>query len=69
MNILEVIQELNKFPNKRFKRYNDDEFIIFRGNYGDIMYELKSDSKGKPTSFVRPLPIFNYINEIWIEVT
>ena len=69
MNILEVIQELNKFPNKRFKRYNDDEFIIFRGSYGDIMYELKSDSKGKSTEFTRVLPVFNYINEIWIEVT
>ena len=69
MNILEVIQELNKFPNKRFKRYNDDEFIVFRGSYGDIMYELKSDSKGKETRFIRVLPVFNYINEIWIEVT
>lgn len=68
MNILEVIQELNKFPNKRFKRYNDDEFIIFRGSYGDIMYELKSDSKGKETRFCKILPIFNYLNEIWIEV-
>lgn len=68
MNILEVIQELNKFPNKRFKRYNDDEFIIFRGSYGDIMYELKSDSKGKETRFCKTLPIFNYLNEIWIEV-
>lgn len=68
MNILEVIQELNKFPNKRFKRYNDDEFIIFRGSYGDIMYKLKSDSKGKETRFCKILPIFNYLNEIWIEV-
>ena len=68
MNILEVIQELNKFPNKRFKRYNDDEFIIFRGSYGDIMYEVKADSKGKETRFCKILPIFNYLNEIWIEV-
>ena len=56
----EVIAELYKDKSKIFKRVNDENFIIYRGNYGDIMMKIKD-------IIIKPLPIFNYYQDLWIE--
>ena len=57
--IYQVIAYLNKIENKdkKFRRVGDKDFIIFRGNIGDLMYQLNE--------FVKPLPIFLYIHDRW----
>ena len=57
----EVIAELYKDKSKIFKRVNDENFIIYRGNYGDIMMKIKD-------IIIKPLPIFNYYQDLWIEI-
>jgi hypothetical protein len=54
-----MIAYLNRIENKdrRFRRVNDIQFIVFRGNMGDLMYELDK--------FIKPLPIFNYMVDEW----
>lgn len=56
----EVIAILHKDKTKSFKRVNDENFIIYRGNYGDIMMKIKD-------IVIRPLPIFNYYQDLWLE--
>ena len=58
--LYQVIAYLNKFENKdrKFKRVNDEKFIIFRGDIGDVMFKLND--------IVRPLPIFNYLVDKWV---
>ena len=60
--IYQAIAFLNKFENadREFKRVNDEKFKLFKGSYGDLMYELDG--------LVRPLPIFNYLQDKWILV-
>jgi hypothetical protein len=57
--IYQVISYLNKLENKnrKFKRVGDEKFIIFRGNIGDLMYQLNE--------FIKPLPIFLYMQDEW----
>jgi hypothetical protein len=55
----QVISFLNKLENKdrEFKRVNDAKFKLFKGSYGDLMYELNDT--------IRPLPIFLYMQDEW----
>jgi hypothetical protein len=55
----QVISFLNKLENsdKKFKRINDEKFKLFKGSYGDLMYELND--------ILRPLPIFLYMHDEW----
>jgi hypothetical protein len=55
----QVISYLNKLDNKdkKFKRVSDEKFKLFKGSYGDLMYELND--------IVRPLPIFLYMQDEW----
>ena len=55
----QMIAYLNRIENKdrKFRRVNDIQFIVFRGNMGDLMYELDK--------FIKPLPIFNYMVDEW----
>lgn len=57
--IYQVIEYLNNIENrnKSFSRVGDHKFKIFKGSYGDLMMELGD--------IVRPLPIFNYIQDRW----
>lgn len=59
LTIYQVISYLNKLENrdKRFKRVGDEKFKLFKGSYGDLMYELND--------IVRPLPIFLYMQDEW----
>jgi hypothetical protein len=40
--IYEMISFLNQIKNKdrKFKRKNDDDFIVFRGSYNDLMIQV-----------------------------
>ena len=58
LNLLEVIEILNSNNNLIFKRINDENFKIFKGSYGDLMLKLGD--------IIRPLPVFNYMQELWI---
>jgi hypothetical protein len=58
--IYQMISFLNKIENKdrKFKRKNDDKFIVFRGNYNDLMIQVGD--------IIRIFPIFNYTIDKWI---
>lgn len=58
LNLLEVIEILNGNSNLIFKRINDENFKIFKGSYGDLMLKLGD--------IIRPLPLFNYMQDLWI---
>ena len=58
LNLLEVIEILNRNNDLIFKRINDEKFKIFKGNYGDLMLKLGD--------IIRPLPLFNYMQDLWI---
>ena len=57
--LYQVIAFLNRYENRnrKFKRLNDEKFIIFKGSYGDCMYEINN--------IIRVLPIFLYIQDKW----
>lgn len=61
-SILEVIEHLNKIENKdkQFFRVNDESLKIKRGHYGDLIMKL-------PNGILKPLPIFNYMQDLWKE--
>ncbi|EGT3606790.1 hypothetical protein ACSW9O_15395 (plasmid) [Clostridium perfringens] len=61
-NILEVIAELIIEPKAKFKRVNDEDFEIFRGDRGALMYRIK-DSK-----FASQLQLFNYIQDLFTKI-
>lgn len=58
--LYQVIAFLNQYENRnrKFKRVNDEKFIIFKGDIGDVMFKLND--------IVRPLPIFNYLVDKWL---
>ena len=58
--IYQMISFLNKIENKNreFKRVGDDEFIVFRGSYNDLLIQVKE--------VIRVFPIFNYTQDRWI---
>ena len=58
LNLLEVIEILNRNNDLIFKRINDEKFKIFKGNYGDLMLKLGD--------IIRPLPLFNYRQDLGI---
>lgn len=57
----EALAHLEMNPKDIFKRVNDEDFIIFRGHFGEIMYKIKG------SSFARPLPYFNYTQDFFIK--
>ena len=59
-NLYESIEIMNKNPSVKFKRFGDEDFIIEKGNYGDIMMRLDD--------IVRPLPIFLYLHDFWLKI-
>jgi hypothetical protein len=60
MTTIEAIDFLSKLENKNkiFKRVNDNNFIIFKGVYGDCMMQVSEN--------IRVFPLFNYIQDRWI---
>ena len=60
LTLYQVIAILNQLEtkDKKFYRVGDKDFKIFKGSYGDIMMTING--------LIRPLPIFNYIQDKWI---
>ena len=60
LTLYQVIAKLNQLEtkDKKFYRVGDKDFKILRGSYGDIMMTING--------LIRPLPIFNYIQDKWI---
>ena len=60
LTLYQVIAILNQLEtkDKQFYRVGDKDFKIFKGSYGDIMMTING--------LIRPLPIFNYIQDKWI---
>lgn len=59
-NLYEAIEIMSKNTNVKFKRFGDEDFIIERGSYGDVMMRLGN--------IVRPLPIFLYLHDFWLKM-
>ncbi|MGL6184822.1 MAG: hypothetical protein ACRC1T_05525 [Clostridium chrysemydis] len=57
----EALAHMETYPNDRFKRVNDEDFILFRGHFGGIMYKIKG------SKFARELPYFNYTQDLFIK--
>ena len=59
--LLEAIEILNREPQAQFKRFNDEKFIIFRSEEGNLMARVGD--------IIITMPIFNYINiDFWIKL-
>lgn len=58
--LYEAIEIMSKNTNVKFKRFGDEDFIIERGSYGDVMMRLGN--------IVRPLPIFLYLHDFWLKM-
>lgn len=60
LTIYQVLAILNTVQgkDKKFKRVNDENFKIFRNEYGELMYEIDGSK--------RNLQIFNYMQDRWI---
>lgn len=59
--LLEVISELITNPKTEFKRVNDEDFILFRGDRGALMYKIKG------SKFASQLQFFNYNQDLFIK--
>lgn len=60
-NLLEVIAELILNPKSEFKRVNDEDFMVFRGDRGGLMYKIKG------SKFASQLQFFNYTHDLFIK--
>ena len=62
LTLYQVIAILNKLETKDkvFYRVGDKDFKILRGSYGDIMMTING--------LIRPLPIFNYMQDKWVMI-
>ena len=60
LTLYQVIAILNQLEtkDKKFYRVGDKDFKIFKASYGDIMMTING--------LIRPLPIFNYMQDKWI---
>ena len=64
LTLYQVIAILNQLEtkDKQFYRVGDKDFKIFKGSYCDLMYKIDNS----PNNSIRPLPIFNYMQDKWI---
>ena len=63
-NIIQVIGMLKTHPKLEFQRVNDLKFVIYKGNFGDLMFRIESKSEEFKRQGV--LKIFNYLQDLWI---
>ena len=66
LTLYQVIAILNKLEtkDKQFYRVGDKNFKIFKGSYGDLIYKIENSTN----SPIRPLPIFNYLQDKWVMI-
>lgn len=58
-NTYEMLEELSKDRNKKFKRYNDEVFIISANVQGALFMSVGHYQNV-------PFNILNYLNELWV---
>ena len=66
LTLYQVIAILNKLETKDkvFSRVGDNKFKIFKGSYGNLLYKIENSTN----SSIRPLPIFNYMQDKWVMI-
>ena len=66
LTLYQVIAILNKLEtkDKKFYRVGDKDFKIFKSSYGNLIYKIDNSTN----SPIRPLPIFNYLQDKWVMV-
>ena len=66
LTLYQVIAILNKLEtkDKKFYRVGDNKFKIFKGSYGNLMYKIENSTNDS----IRPLPIFNYMQDKWVMI-
>ena len=66
LTLYQVIAVLSQIENKDkvFSRVGDKDFKIFKGSWGDLMYKIENSTNDS----IRPLPIFNYMQDKWVMI-
>ena len=64
-NLIQVIGMLKVHPKLVFGRVNDNRFIVYRGNRGDILFSINTKSEEFCVRD-RILPIFNYLQDYFV---
>ena len=66
LTLYQVIAILNKLETKDkvFSRVGDKNFKIFKSSYGNLIYKIDNSTN----SSIRPLPIFNYMQDKWVMI-
>ena len=66
LTLYQVIAILSQIENKDkvFSRVGDEDFKIFKGSWGDLMYKIDNSTNDS----IRPLPIFNYMQDKWVMI-
>ena len=64
-NLIQVIGMLKLHPKLVFSRVNDNRFIVYRGNRGDLLFRIDAESKEFRIKD-RVLPIFNYMQDYFV---
>lgn len=66
LTLYQVIAILNKLEtkDKMFYRLGDKDFKVFKGSYGGLMYKIGNSAN----NLIRPLPIFNYMQDKWVMI-
>ena len=64
LTLYQVIAILNKLEtkDKQFYRVGDKDFKIFKDSYGNLIYKIDNSTNDS----IRPLPIFNYMQDKWV---
>ena len=66
LTLYQVIAILSQIEtkDKQFYRVGDKDFKIFKSSYGDLIYKIENSTNDS----IRPLPIFNYIQDKWVMI-
>ena len=60
----ERFQNLIENKDKVFSRVGDNKFKIFKDSYGYLKYKIENSTNDS----IRPLPIFNYMQDKWVMI-
>ena len=66
LTLYQVIAILSQIEtkDKQFYRVGDKDFKIFKSSYGNLIYKIENSTN----SSIRPLPIFNYMQDKWVMI-
>ena len=66
LTLYQVIAILSQIENKDkvFSRVGDNKFKIFKSPYGNLVCQIENSTNNS----IRPLPIFNYMQDKWVMI-